>query len=284
MSDLSLLALQRAGLPRFAGATMPDQLVAGRDAARAVLQKYVPKLDFDVAGAKATLQQIAVWEERNSTLLGAALADPSASSLPEQIRLAFGADKARQFVLGVYTEAAKGIGPWTSGAVAREAATGQLIAPRWAEEDAESRLQVFGSIVKMDQDGYLQQLWVPPTGTQGLGLPVAPILVWAVVVTLVAVAGLILLYLYNARRLDQNNKVMAQICENAQKQGDQATIAECLKATVGLQQQGMFQGLDDLMKALGKLIFWGGLAYVGIKFALPALLEHQATRRGRAHA
>jgi hypothetical protein len=287
MSDLAILSLQRAGLPRFAGATMPDQLVAGRDAALGVLRKYEPGLTFDPAAARTILQQIAVWEERNNASLGSALADPGASTLPEQIRLAFGADKARQFILAVFTEAAKGLGPWTSGAVAREAQTGAIIAPRWAEEDAESRLQVFGAIVKMDQDGYLQKLWVPPpTGTQGLGLPVAPILVWAIVVTLVSVAGLILLYLYNAKRLEQNNKLMATLCENAQKQGDAATVAECVKATAGLQQQGMFQGLDDLMRAFGKLVLYGGLAYVGIKFALPMLLERagRSSPARRTHA
>jgi hypothetical protein len=282
MSDLAQLSLQRAGLPTFPGATVPEQLIAGRIAAQAVLQKYVPQFVFDPVAAKSTLDQISVWEERNSAALSQVLADPSAEALPSQIQLTFGSDKAQQFILAVFTEAAVGLGPWVSGAVAREAAAGTIIQPRWADEDAQARLQVFGGIVKMDQDGYLAKLFVPPaTGGQAFALGIAPLFVWAIVVTVVAVAGLLLLYVENAKRLDQNNKLMGDICTNAQKQGDSATVAQCVEAAAGLQKQGMFQGLDDLMRALGKAAIYGSLAYVFFKWGVPMLLE-QTTKHRRA--
>jgi hypothetical protein len=282
MSDLAQLSLQRAGLPSFPGATVPDQLTNARDAALAVLQKYVPKLVFDPVAAKATLDQISVWEERNNTSLSQVLSNPNVEALPSQIQLVFGSDKAQQFIIAVFTEAAVGLGPWKSGAVAREAASGQIIQPRWAEEDAQTRLQVFGGIVKMDQDGYLAKLFVPPPGGgQAFALGIAPLVVWAVVVTVVALAGLFLLYLYSAKRLDQNNKLMRDICDNAQKSGDSTTVAQCVEATVGLQQQGMFQGFDDLIRGLGKAVMIATVAYVVIKWGVPMLVEQTGKKKSR---
>jgi hypothetical protein len=282
MSDLAQLSLQRVGLPSFPGATVPDQLTNARDAALAVLQKYVPQLTFDPVAAKATLDQISVWEERNNTTLSQVLSNPNVEALPSQIQLVFGSDKAQQFIIAVFTEAAVGLGPWQSGAVAREAAAGTTIQPRWADEDAQARLQVFGGIVKMDQDGYLAKLFVAPSGGgQAFALGLAPLVVWAIVVTVVALASLFLLYLYNAKRLDQNNKLMRDLCDQAQKQGDSATVSQCIKATEGLQQQGMFQGLDDLVRALGKAAIYGSLAYVFFKWGVPMLIEQTSKKKSR---
>jgi hypothetical protein len=284
MSDLAQLSLQRAGLPTFPGATVPEQLISGRMAAQAVLQKYVPQFVFDPVAAKSTLDQIGVWEERNRATLSQVLADPSVEALPSQIQLTFGSDKAQQFILAVFTQAAVGMGPWVSGAVAREAAAGTTIQPRWADEDGQARLQVFGGIVKMEQDGYLAKLFVPPaTGNQAFALGIAPLFVWAIVVTVVAMAGVLLLYFENAKRLDQNNKLMRDICENAQKQGDSSTVSQCVEAAAGLQQQGMFQGLDDLMRALGKAAIYGSLAYVFFKWGVPMLLEQTTKHSRRAY-
>jgi hypothetical protein len=281
MTDLAALSLARAGLPSFAGATLPEQLLTGRDAALAALRKYVPALSFDPGAARTVLDQVNVWIERNQARLTQVLSDPSVEAMPAEVQIALGADKAQQFVIAVFTEAAAGLGPWVSGAVDREAQLGKAVSIAWAQADAEMRLEVFAGIVRMDEDGYLAKLFTPPSAASGFGALPA-LVVWAVVITVVALAAVVLLYFYNSKRLSENNRLMTDLCTNAQKSGDQATVLACLKAAEGLQQQGMFQGLDDLMRAIGKVVLWGGLAYVVLKVGVPALWEARSRRRAVA--
>jgi len=268
-SELAMLSVDRAGLPDFPGATVSEQLLAGRNAALAVLRKYVPTLSFDVTAADEVLRAIEAWEERNSAALSSTLQNPSAAALPEQIRLAFGSDKAQQFIIAVFTRAAVGLGPWTSGRVSAEVSLGQMpgVSDTWARTDAAYRLRVFGGIVRMEQTGCMQHFFVDPSvkcGASGLG--VAPLLVWAVVVAVVLVAALVLMFIYSARRLDENNRLMRTICERAQADGDKATVAQCVQATKDLQAESMIPGLGEAISSLGKLVGVGLLAYAALKY------------------
>lgn len=268
-SELAMLSVDRAGLPDFPGATVSEQLLSGRDAALAVLRKYVPTLSFDVAAADDVLRGIEAWEERNSALLASTLQDPSASALPEQIRLAFGSDKAQQFIIAVFTRAAAGLGPWNSGRVATEVALGQMpgINDTWARTDAAYRLRVFGGIVRMEQTGCMQHFFVDPSATcAASGFGVAPVIVWAIVVAVVLVAALVLMFIYSARRLDENNRLMRTMCERAQAAGDQATVAQCVQATKDLQAESMIPGLGEAISSFGKILGVGVLAYVALKY------------------
>ena len=280
MTDLATLSLARAGLPSFPGASLPEQLLAGRDQALAALRQYVPTLAFDPAGAQAVLNQVSAWEERNRDALASVLADPSSEALPSAVQLSFGSDVAQQFVIACFTQAAQGLGPWTSGRVDREQSVGTTIQSAWAREDAQTRLNVFGSIVKMDQDGYLAQLFQPPgSGTQGFGI--APVIVWAVVVGVVALATVLLLTFYAAKKLDANNKTMTDLCKKAQSDGDAATVKACIDATADLQKGSIFPGIDAFVTNLWKVVAIAAVAYVGIKWGLPALQAHSERRSAR---
>lgn len=287
MSDLAALALGRAALPVFAGATVAEQLEAGRLAAEAALGKYVTTPQFSIEKADALLRKIEAWEERNDRALAIVLSDPSQKDLPEQIRLAFDNVTAQNFLLATFTRAAWGLGPWQSGRVALEAAKGQRFNLRWAREDASERLIVFGSIVRMDEDGYLAQLFQPPpapgatAGTSAFG--VAPLVVWALVVAAVAIAALFLLYLYSGKRLYENNRLMRELCEQAQKDGDTATVESCIEATKDLQQDGVLP-TATIGKGLVTIGLVVGLVWVGAK-VLPGLLrESRGRREGRVRA
>lgn len=276
-TELAALSLARADLPVFQGNTLPEKLAAGRAAAEKALRKYRPELSFDLAAADATLSKVEVWEERNHDALAKTLADPTATSLPEAVRIAFDAPTAQAFVIASFTRAAWGIGPWMSGAVGREAlAPGvKTINPAWAQEDAGYRLQVFGAVVKMDETGYLKALFTPPApgSTQGYGaLGIAPVVVWAVVVAVVAIAALFLLYLYSSKRLADNNVLMRDLCEKAQKEGDHATVEKCIEATHDLQAEGMIPGVKELASGLVKVAAIVGLVWVGFK-VIPPLLK-----------
>lgn len=288
MSDIAALSIARANLPAFApGQPLPVQLQVGRDAARAALAKYVPSFAFDVAAAEDTLRKIEVWEERNKDALAAALADPTSEKLSEAIQIAFGSTAMQQFLLATYTRAAAGLGPWTSGRIATEAARGDLIQQRWAEEDAGYRLQVFGGIVKMEQDGFLKKVFVPPAGASGLGVaPVAaaaavPAAVyWAIAIASVLVVSAVLLWSYASFRLLANNRLMREMCLRAQNEGDSDTVEACLDATRELQIEDVFPGAKGFVQTLAVFVGIGLLGWAALNY-IPEWLGRRAERRLR---
>lgn len=269
--SLEAVSASRADLPTFPGASVLEQLLNGRAAALTVLLKYRPGLAFDLDAASQNFRAVDGWMERNGAELEKAMADENASVLPERVRLAFDKKTAQDFVIGGFTMAAVGLGPWVSGAV--EANTSQ----EWARSDAQSRLRVFASIVQMEQTGYLRSLFSEgPGAVAGLGvLPVVPIIVGVVVAT-VMLAAVYAVYCYSVKQVELNNRLMRDLCERAQQQGDKATVAACIEATKGLQNIDPF-GLQSIGKtiALGLLVFggvWAALTYG------PALLKKKSGR------
>jgi hypothetical protein len=258
------MAISRAGLPDFPGASYQEKLAAGKAAALASLQKYITALSFDVPGADTVLRQVEAWEDRNSTSLEAAFEDSTMETLTSDIQLALSTQTAQAYIVAIYTRAAYGLGPWGSSLIT-------TISPTWAQSDAETRLQVFGAIVKMDQDGFLGQLFgTTSSGSNGFGaLPVA-----AIVIAVVLVAAIFATLLYCERRLDANNRLMEQLCTTAQQHGDTATVAACLDATKDLQMAGLFPGVGSAFGTVLAIAGIGALLWLGWQF-LP-------TRKGAA--
>ena len=160
---IETLATARAKLPTFPGASLTEQLQNGRNQATAILRQYVSELRYDERAANEVLDRVGVWVERNREELEKSLADPSREQLGAALCLAFDAKMAQDYVIASFTTAAEGLGPWMSGWVAREGDAGRL--PRqWIADDAASRLKVFGSIVRMEQDGFLRHLFRPGPG------------------------------------------------------------------------------------------------------------------------
>ena len=266
MSDLGLLAISRAGLPDFPGASYQEKLANGRAAALAALQKYVPAMTFDPGGADTVLRQVEAWEDRNAAALEAAFNDPSMETLTNDIALSLSPATAQAFIVACYTRAAYGLGPWGSSLIT-------TVSPTFAQADAETRLQVFGGIVQMDNDGFLAQLYAPPQSTSGFGLAPLGFLVIAVV----ALAAILAVYLYANKRLDANNRVMAELCKTAQAQGDQAAIDKCIDATKDLQMAGLFPGFGTGLGTVVGLAAILGLVWLGWQF-----LPRGAGERARA--
>jgi hypothetical protein len=261
VSDIGLLAITRAALPSFPGASYQEKLQNGNAIARAVLQKYVTTMSFDVSGAETVLRQVEAWEDRNSSGLEAAFSDASMETLTTDIQLALSTQTAQAYVVAIYTRAAYGLGPWNSSAIT-------TISPTWAQADAETRLQVFGAIVKMDQDGFLAQLFAPSSpeaAASGFGgVPVA-----AIVIAVVLLAAIFATLIYAERRLDANNRLMQSLCATAQQRGDAATVAACLDATKDLQMAGLFPGIGSAMGVVIAVAGLGALIWLGWQF-LPA--------------
>lgn len=225
MDALAQAALTRLSLPHFAGNTNVERLIAAEAAARASLLKYVSKVEIDPDQAALVMSMIGAWTERRRPELEAAMRDP-ATSLPGWLQQNIGTNlQVQQWVLANYANAAYGMGPWVAGKIdARNI-------PAWADLDAQTRINIFGMIVKMDQDGELKQIFV------GEAHGIAPVIVWAVVVAVVALAAVCAYSYLEGKRIEVNNNLMRDICVEAQKSGDKATVELCVKATRDIQVQ-----------------------------------------------
>ncbi len=59
---------------------------------------------------------------------------------------------------------------------------------------------------------------------------------------------------------------MAELCKNAQTQGDQAAIDKCIDATKDLQMAGLFPGFGSGLGAVVGLAAILGLVWLGWQF------------------
>lgn len=255
------------------GKSLPERLQAGRDAALSVVRKYRPDFEYDPAAAEMAMRDIDAWSERNNQALSAAMAAPVAE-LPAQLQLQMGSERAQAFILSSFTEAAAGLGPWTSGAVAKEASSGELINDRWARADAADRLETFALIVKMEREGTLETIFVPPDAAGALGLVVP---VWLIVVALVAVAAAVVVLVLGWRRISLNNRLMADICKRAQDEGDIHTLQHCIEATKGLQINPFEKAITDVGKKFLYALATAGVVYAGLRWGLPWLAKRRGT-------
>jgi len=289
--ELMALSESRAGLPEFAGATLTERLINGRNEARARLLKYTSKIRFSSGSADDLLHEINSWQERNAAIIKQRMSDPATDTLPEQIALEFGAKKAQQYVLAGYSVAAEGLGPWTSGKLLQlmSSAEHPVITEPWLREDADARLNLFASVVKLDDDGDLAVIFDPETyaqrqQVQGLGTLPAIIaavggkwVVMGLVLMFLGTVALFLMYAFSTEKVRLNNKLQAEICQKAQSQGDKGTVAACVEAAAAAQDNP----LGDITGDITKIALIVGAVYVGAK-VLPDLLKQRGARRAPA--
>jgi hypothetical protein len=267
------LSLQRIALslPKFPGATVPEQLSSGRTAAETAIRKYMPDFRFDQDGASSVLRTIDAWAERNQEALSGAM-QQAPNELPEQLTVAVGsAEQVRSFLIASFTVAASGMGPWMGGEVARVVEAGGRTAG-WATLDAEHRLQTFAIIVKLENDGELGPIMKGSSGMGALGIP--PALIVGIVIATVVFAAVVITTIYLNKQLELNNRLMRDLCEKAQKDGNDVVVEECINATKDLQ-------LGFLEKTAGKLAGWlviGAVAVIGGKYVIDQLMEKRSTR------
>jgi hypothetical protein len=266
----------RGDLPSFPGSSVPEKLYSGRDQADKILKKYVPDFKFDIEQAKATVRDIEAWSIRNEQVLDELMSQPG-MDLPEAIKLELSSEKAQQFILAGFVVAAYGLGPWGSGKVGEYAENQELVGetrlnPSWAVSDAQQRLDTFGLIVKMENEGDLQKIFQGQQATGAFGVPA--VIIWAVVVASVSLAAVVCLYLFFNKKLELNNKVMSDICSRAQQEGDKETLQRCLEASERLQQGPAEQAIATV----GKVLVVLALGFVAVKYGIPALSGNKESR------
>ena len=292
MSSLLSQSELRAGLPDFVGATLVDKLVNGRNEAAARLGKYTSTLRYAPAAAADLLHEIKAWQDRNYALLDTYMKNPATDTLPEQVAFEFGPKKAQALVVAGFSEAARGLGPWISGDLQRSMGLDPAIPEPWVRADAKHRLQVFGSIVKMDDDGDLDKIFHPEQASaqepSGLGLLPAVVaavgakwLIVALILTFIATVALFLVYTYSMEQLRLNNKIMADRCKSAEERGDIETVRQCIAAAADLQKHNP---LSELAPMIMRYAILGGGIYLAITIGVPALGRASAKARREAHA
>lgn len=249
------------------GQDVPAQLVAGRDQALLVLRKYVPNFSFDEHAADLQMRDIEAWAERNDAQLSDALSSGK-DSLPPSVWLSMGSQRAQSFVLSSFTQAAAGLGPWTSGLVAKYAAERKIINEDWARNDANQRLEMFALILKMERDGSLASVFVAPASDAALGAaPVVP--VWVIVVAIVTIAASVIVAVVSWRRIGLNNKTMREFCQRAYDDGNDEVVSHCIEAMRDLQISPLERAAATLTTRVGTVAIGGAAIYAALTFVLP---------------
>lgn len=278
MSDLAQLSLSRVQgqLPAFPGTTLREKLESGRIAAHTALLKYVPDLKFNPNEARDVMSQVNAWVERNRPELESAM-QSTRQTLPEYLVLNMGTSmRVQQWVIANYTIAAQGLGPWDAGKIDQLVADPTSdISEQWATTDASTRLNVFGMIVKMENDGELAYIFEGPAdGAQGFGaLPV-----WAIVVIAIGFAAVVAYFYLESRRIELNNALMRDICERAQAEGDTDTVKKCIEATRDLQLATPWQ---SVVTEVGKVAMVLGGGYLIFRYGLPWIIDRAAGKGSR---
>jgi len=279
MADLAQSALNRVrnDLPVFSGATLREQLMNARAATHAVLLKYVPDLKFDQGEARDVMSQVNAWVERNREDLNEAMKS-SSQTLPELLVLNMGnSEQVQQWVIANYTVAAAGLGPWDSGKIDKLALDPESdVSEQWAVTDGQTRLNVFGMIIKMDNDGELAYIFQGRNSIQGFG-SFAGLPVWAIIVIAIGLAAVVAYFYLESRKLELNNQLMRDICERAQVEGDSETVAMCIKATRDLQMSTPWK---NIVEEAGKVTLILGGGYLAFRYVIPWLLDKLASKTG----
>jgi hypothetical protein len=279
MANLAQLALSRvqSRMPVFPGATVREQLLSARAQTHAVLLKYVPDLKFDVSEARDVMSQVNAWVERNREDLEEAM-QSSEQTLPEFLVLNMGSsEQVQQWIVANYTVAAQGLGPWEAGKVDQLAADPTSdVSQHWAASDGQMRLNIFGMLIKMENDGELAYIFQgPQNGAQGFGaFPV-----WAIVVIAISLAAVVSYFYLESRKIELNNKLMEKICLDAQAAGQTEVVLACVKATRDLQKSTPWQ---QVIEEAGKVALILGGGYLAFRYAIPWALDRMAGKRAKA--
>lgn len=274
----------------FSGATLTEKLGSGFEAARGALLRYTSTLSFSSDEADAVIHEIESWHALHQQDIDASINDPARDTLPEQIALSFGPEKARQMIVAAFSEAARGLGPWLSGDIAANYKTDPTIPESFVVADANDRLVVFASIVKMDTDGDLEKIFLPeqwaaghPQAQDGLGVfqavvaaVGAKLLVTAVVLIFLGTVAMVLMFIHSMRRTSLNNAIMAERCKAAEARGDTETVRLCIKLA---SAAGADDSIMKTIKTIATVALVGGALWLGATLVLPRLM---APRRARA--
>jgi hypothetical protein len=310
-SSSQLEIAERSGLTAiidsFPGSSRSAVLANGAAQARAALLKYTSSLEYDATVAAEASARVSAWEDLHGQEL-LSLSRSGANRVNQNLALGLPQAAAQQFVIASYGRAAYGLPAWNSGLALAKLDT---YTPGWtrneADVDSECRLQAFASIVKMDRDGSLAQLfqrpaaaappgcqpgftdqggvclpeWLGKTSTSGLGAANVVVYAVAVAVTVVLLGAITAYVVLNLqeKKLLQFNKMMEDWYIR-DPEGYKAGVKEVLIEQA--KGDAAAAGKSDWTTQLATFAGLGLLAYVGVKYVLPAALDVVEKRKQTA--
>lgn len=266
--------IDRAGLQAiidtFKGSYAKEQLEDGMARAAAALGKYTSTLAFDPVASAEIFMSVEIWQEKNGEALKAYMRQ-GADTIPEQLALSMGREKAQQYIIASFSEAVRGMKAWKGGAVVDSVKFGGLMNNDRATQDARARAVTFATIIKMDRDGELAPIFQGIGGASGMGelFTAATIAVLGKVIAVVGVA-LIAAWVVNNqmnKRIEQENILIDKLCDV-----DPKGCEEQIKKVIDEMEKSR-KGLGPVSEVAGTIATYAGiglLAYIGVAYVLPA--------------
>lgn len=178
------------------------------------------------------------------------------------------------------------MGPWMSGLVASSYTVDPRLTEGWVMSDADYRLSIFASIIKMDDDGDLFKIFRPSEyaklhpATSGFGF--LPAIVeaigpaWTVallVLTVVGTVAAIAVFVESMTKLVLNNQLMTTLCDEAQKRGQTDVVKECVRLAHEAQTSIWENLFGDLVGGTVKFAIVGGLVYLAAVHVVPEIIK-----------
>lgn len=272
MGELEYWAEKRADVPDFAGGSLREKLWNGHAEAAKRLARYVGDFRYNADEAASIMLEIQAW----STAHRASLTEEFKSGgdlLPEELRLELGQKKTQQYLLAIFSDAESGIPAWESGIVADNVAKGV-----WSDgivrQDADSRLGIFGEIVKLDDEGTLAQIFGKTEEN--------PYVIAAIVVGAAAIAAGLYFGLVQYQQIQVTGSALnLPMC----KSDDPVQQENCIKLQETIAKNpamgppvipGVSSETGSVIKWLAVALIVGALVYGGVTLGGPYLRRSDA--------
>lgn len=267
--------VDRAGLEpviaSFGGATLQQRLANGAKAAAQILTRYVGSLSYSDVAAEEMFSKVDAWQTANRYQFEAIMRS-GANTVPEQVKLAFGDEAARQFVVAAFSQAVKGLKAWDGGAIRDGIMTDQRMTQAIAEADAENRLIVFAQIVILERDGTLRKFF-DPKAAAGMGELATGTAIVIGLAVVALIAGIVVMarswmdLRYTDNWIRERCRINPEKCDRTLENAIDNMFEG--KSPGGGSQEVLSQTASQVGKYLGI----GLLAYVGFVFVLPAVRD-----------
>jgi len=266
------LNLNRADLPNIfePGMSRAQMMKEAYIRASAILDKYVGGFRYTPEQASAVLSEIDGWVSANRPLIESTMANPALDTLPEQIQFRLGTDKAQSFIVAGFVSAAQGYATWSSGAVDEWIVAGKL--DDWSmSEDLAHRLEIFLSIIAMEQRGELDRIFhpekYPELATEG---GAQAVIIVAILIIAVVAAATLVIYSVAMERTESANRVHEKICEWAVENEDRELMKKCADQA---QEIRKISPGSEMWSSLGPVLLGVGGIFVASVYGVPALIN-----------
>jgi hypothetical protein len=308
--ELEGAARARHQVKVFPGATLEEQLLNARQAAKTAIFATVPaSAALNADEAVLANERLRAQIEQNADVLRTYV--EAGVDIDDAYGLVLSPEQLRQYVLARYSLACEGIGAYFSG-YGQESVGKGLMTQTDYDEGLTARMETFSDIVRWHEDGHLGGMLNGEATTQkittqrvvssatlkdqtgtalilgskgararaitspasGLGYAPPPVVAVIIVICAIVLVVGVVAYMVKSKQLETSARMMADRCKEADKYGYKETIDWCNKSI------GEFKdsegALDPFLgkggtQQVAKYLLIGGAIYLGITF-LPQIV------------